>query len=135
MNFLKKILSSFSNSENQDTHSTENFLPIPSHYRYPQKGDIYESLRDQKVDYLVFWSAPYTDGGEGMLNKGEIIHIEDDPEVEKPRGSYATPENYETLEERLIPDNIRSDKKYRGYYLFIDTIALNETFKLVEKRQ
>src|SRR6266480_3217633 len=46
---------------------------IPEGIRFPQKGDVYESLKDQTVSYLIAWHGPFTTGGEAPLLKGERV--------------------------------------------------------------
>lgn len=46
---------------------------LPEGTRFPEKGDVYESLIDQTVDYLTAWAAPFTGGGKGTLLEGEQV--------------------------------------------------------------
>ena len=46
---------------------------IPSNYRFPLKGDLYESNIDQMIEFLTSWEAPFTGSGKSMLYKGEKI--------------------------------------------------------------
>lgn len=52
--------------------------------RYPQKGDVYESLIDQPIRFMTAWFAPYTGGGESTIYAGERIWIDSAPIDENP---------------------------------------------------
>lgn len=105
---------------------------IPDGIRFPRKGDVYESLVDQTVDYLTAWAAPFTGSGEAILRKGERVWIDTEPVDEKPIGTYAIPINYNELEERMVPGEEKNSPKYGGFYFFFKTVDLNERFRLVE---
>lgn len=105
---------------------------IPEGIRFPQKGDVYESLKDQTVSYLIGWRGPFTTGGESTLLKGERVWINSNATDEKPIGTYALPIEREKLEERMVPSEDRGDPKCGGFYFFLKTVELNENFKLVE---
>ncbi|MGD0339981.1 MAG: hypothetical protein ABSB78_14465 [Bacteroidota bacterium] len=105
---------------------------IPDGVRYPQKGDVYESLKDQTVHYLTAWAAPYTGGGDTTLLKGEQFWIKSEPLEKNPIGTYALPIEYKKLEERMVPGSDRDNSKYRGFYFAFTTVELNNNFKLVQ---
>ena len=105
---------------------------IPDGVRFPRKGDVYESLKDQTVSYLIGWHGPFTTGGAATLLKGERVWINSDATDEKPIGTHALPIEREKLEERMVPREDRDDPKYGGFYLFFKTVELNENFKLVK---
>jgi Zn-dependent protease with chaperone function len=42
---------------------------IPAGTRFPKLADVYEATRDVEVRYLTSWSAPFTGGGSGTLEK------------------------------------------------------------------
>lgn len=105
---------------------------IPDDIRFPQKGDVYESLTDQTVRYLIGWRGPFTTGGEATLLKGERVWINSNATDEKPIGTYALPIEVEKLEERMVPKEDRENSKYDGFHFSLKTVELNENFKLVE---
>ncbi len=105
---------------------------IPPNYRFPQKGDLYQSKFDQTIDYLTAWAAPYTGGGSGTLYKDEKIWIDSDSIEKNPIGTYAMPVNYQELEARFIPSNIRANAIFDCFYLYVDTKTLNENFELIQ---
>ena len=100
--------------------------------RFPQKGDVYESLKDQTVSYFIGWRGPFTTSGEATLLKGERVWINSDATDEKPIGAYALPVEREKLEERMVTREDRENPKYGGFYFFFKTVVLNENFKLVQ---
>lgn len=105
---------------------------IPEDIRFPRKGDVYESVKDQIVTYLTAWCAPFTGSGEAILLKGERVWINSDATDEKPIGAYALPVEREKLEERMVTREDRENPKYGGFYFFFKTVVLNENFKLVQ---
>lgn len=104
---------------------------IPDGFRYPQKGDVYESLMDQSVRYMTHWYEPYTGGGASTIQAGERVWVHE-PIHEKPISVYATPIAYHELEQRMVPTNDRSEPTYNGFSLSIDTMILLEKYRLVE---
>lgn len=109
----------------------ENSL-IPKNYRFPQKGDLYESKIDQTITFLTAWKAPFTGGGKSTLKKGDKIWIADKPTNDKPTRTYALPVDYKLLEERMVSFSDRNSPKYGGFYFSVSTIDLNEKFTLVQ---
>lgn len=101
--------------------------------RFPRQGDIYEATVDQDVDYLIAWSAPLTGGGQATLYKGERIRIDIDPGEPEPLGVYALAVDYQQLEQRMVPDDVRTRAKYDGFYFHVKTAALNSRFVLIEQ--
>ena len=106
---------------------------LPKDTRYPKKGDIYESLDDIVVNYMTSYSAPFTGSGDGLLKKGEKLCVCTGPVGDKPINVYLNPLNYKTVESKMIPETDRTDPKYQGYYLSIETMVLVTKFNLVEK--
>lgn len=105
---------------------------LPENTRFPKKGDLYESLADQQIEYMTAWAAPYTGGGEGLLLKGERIWIHSEPRDEKPLGAYALPVEYEKVEERMVKAAERDTEKYGGMYFYFKTVELEKNFRLIE---
>jgi hypothetical protein len=105
---------------------------IPENCRFPRKGDLYESLEDQVVDFQTDWAMPYTGAGEGTLLKGERVRIEE-PRNDKPVIVSAKPVDYAKLEERMVPKQDRECPKYGRFYLRLKTMDLNTRFRLVKK--
>jgi len=105
---------------------------IPAAARFPRKGDLYESLRDQSVGYVTAWAAPYSGGGEAALLKGERVWIHADSAEEEPVGAYALAVEYDKLEERIVPREEREAQKYGGFCFYLSTVDLNRNFRLVK---
>lgn len=96
---------------------------IPAGTRFPKKGDVFEATRDVEVRYLTSWSAPSTGGGSGTLKKGERVIINFEP-LPRPIAANATAINYSHVEEGMVPESDRSNKKYAGFYLALKTLAI-----------
>ncbi len=107
---------------------------IPEGTRFPRKGDVYESLEDQTVDYRTEWAAPYEGGAQTTLFKGERVRVNWVPDEAKPVGVSTVPVEYKKLEERIVPRQERESSKYGGFYFYFTTIELNTKFKLVKAR-
>jgi len=105
---------------------------IPDGLRYPQQGDVFESLVDQPIRYMTAWRAPFTGGGDSTILAGERVWIDSAPSHEKPISVYALPIEYEKLEKRMVPIKERSAAKYNGFYLSIVTMVLLEKYMLVD---
>lgn len=104
---------------------------LPEGIRFPQKGDVYEALRERPVEYLTAWAAPFTGSGTGTLHVGERIWVHSETREEKPIGTYALPVAYRELEERMVPAEERGAPKYGGFYFYLSTQELNTDFKLI----
>ena len=104
---------------------------IPKDVRFPKKGDVYEALSDIQLDYFTLWGAPLTGGGKSTLFKGERVWIDQSPNQTKPNGVYAIPVEYEKLESRIVPDEVREKEDYSSFCFCIDTVVLNQKFRLV----
>jgi len=83
---------------------------------FRKKGDVYEATPDVEVSYLTSWSAPFTGGGTGTLNRGERVMIEN-AFLARPISVNGTPIDYARVEERLIAQRERSNPKYDGFRL------------------
>ncbi|MBF0328564.1 MAG: hypothetical protein HQL10_05365 [Nitrospirae bacterium] len=105
---------------------------IPQGYRFPQKGDLYEALKDMTVDYITAWSAPYSGGGETSLMIGEQVWIDAEIKEPNPIGAYALPVKYEQMEQRIVAKEERESPKYGGFHFYLTTVELNENFKLLQ---
>lgn len=111
-------------------------------YRYPVKGDVYESKFDQKIEIVTDLSMRYGGCGFGMVTilQGEQIRIDEEPEKRKPLSVYARPVNYKEFEIRNITDEMKSSKLFGSsffghycFYLSVETRILNENYILVEE--
>lgn len=92
--------------------------------RFPRNGEIFEAIEDVKIGYLTHWKALYTEGEECILRKSARIKVRVNDLEPEPVGVYADAVGYEKLEKEIIPENIRKDKKYNGYSLFVSTKVL-----------
>jgi hypothetical protein len=99
--------------------------------RFPLNGDVFEAIQDTPVRYLTHWSAPFTDGGSGVIPAGTRFRVfvhDSDPE---PIGVAAEPLERERIEQLLVPLSVRATFKYDGYSLSIGTDELNNLYRLV----
>ena len=105
---------------------------IPSEYKFPKKGYVYESLEDQNVEIEIWYRAPGSGSDDSVLFKGEQVWIyydtkEDAVEV------CALPLEYDVLELRMVSKDFQDLSFYSGFSIVIKTTILNEKFKLVRK--
>lgn len=105
---------------------------IPDNARFPEKGDVYESLKDQTVEYITEWAGPFSGGGEAMLFKGEQIWINSEQKDKKPVGAFALPVEYKKVEQRVVSEKERQSPKFGRLCFYFSTIELNERFRLVK---
>ncbi len=105
---------------------------IPAGTRFPKKGDVYEATEDVEVNYLTSWSAPFTGGGPGTLKKGEPVIIDYEP-LPQPIAANAKAINNAQVENSMVPESDRSNSKYAGFYLVLNTLELSRDFKLVHE--
>jgi hypothetical protein len=106
---------------------------IPAGTRFPKKGDVYEAIEDINVHYMTAWAAPYSGGGEGILHAGDRVLVSYDPTYPQPVAVYAQAVDYARVEERMVPESDRSNKKYNGFYFFLRTADLSRIFRLVHE--
>lgn len=123
---------SVGNPEAQWAREYEQSL-IPEGTRFPKKGDLYESKRDQTVQFMTAWAAPFTGGGEAILYKGERVWVNDAPRGDRPLGTYALPVEYREMAERMVPIEQRKSRKFEGLYFYFKTLDLNTDFTLIEE--
>lgn len=107
---------------------------IPPGFRFPRKGDVYESLEDQTLGYFTEWAAPYSGGGETKLFKGERVRVEEAPLHDRPVSVGAAPVEYKKLEARIVPEEERKSPKYGYFRFWLSTVDLNTKFRLVSAR-
>jgi len=105
---------------------------IPSNYRFPRQGDLYQATESFEIDYMTAWEAPYTGSGTSKIEKGEKIWIDYEHLDPKPISTYALPVEYKKLERRMVPSTERDDPKFGGFYFHISTTTLNEKFNFIQ---
>jgi hypothetical protein len=106
---------------------------IPAWTRFPKKGDVYEAAEDLQVDYLTSWAAPFTGGGTGTIKSGERVIVDQDILLPRPIAVYVKPIDYAAMEERMVPESDRANKKYAGFYLSLKTADLSRHFRLIHE--
>jgi hypothetical protein len=80
-----------------------------------KKGDRFTTVDDTPVHGLTVWGAPYTGGFRCVIPKGTVLVVAHDP-VTGALGFTVVPEEYEKMEEVLVPEEDRTSRKYGGYY-------------------
>lgn len=113
-------------------------VPIPGVLQLPPgatqavpKGLDWEALDDTPVSYIIWYKAPYSDGGEAVLPKGERLLI-DRHARDRPIYTGCEALRHAEMESVLIPEHTRKSRKYNGYGLGIRTAVLNRCCRLVE---
>ncbi len=108
---------------------------LPRGIVFPREGQIWQAVRDCEVGFLAWFSkaavaaqhhatptaqAPFFPCGAARLNRGEQVRIlaVDDP---KPLSVSFVPVRYAELEQRLVPEHIRSRLGYSHYQLSATT--------------
>lgn len=117
------------------TYKYERSLILPS-YRYPKKGDVYESKYDQQIELITDMAMRYLGGSLGtvMILNGERIKIFDNCGKKKPLKVYADPVNYHEFEKRIVRENMRNKNPIVNlFYFSVSTRALNENYILVNE--
>ena len=102
----------------------------PKGIRYPQSGDIYLCIKDAPISYMTHWMKPFTGGDKTVFPKDEQIKISD-VKQSKPTSVYCRALNANKMEELLVPQSDREQYDYNGYSLVVDTVTLNNNFKLI----
>ena len=84
------------------------------------------------VCYRTKWALLFTGSGEGALEQGERVIVAPLCTDQKPLNIYALPLDYDGVHRRMVPELERAKEKYRGFYLYLETVALNLKYKLVD---
>lgn len=99
--------------------------------RFPKDGDIFETVNDLAVTFLIASNGPYGSSGHGILPSGTRVRVSIHANDAEPVGVYATPIEEKIIETVLVPEADRSSSRYRGYSLFFKVAQLNRDFRLV----
>jgi hypothetical protein len=79
--------------------------------RLVRRGDRFRTTREVEVGVIYLMFAPsHTVGGEAVLPAGTIIIASD--QVPWAEGFGAYPEDYDELEDVLVPEALRSKEMY-----------------------
>lgn len=105
---------------------------LPPGLKSPKKGYVYKSLENLEVDTVFWFNAPGSGGDSAILEKGERIWIYANVEPQ-PLEIFARPVEYEALETRFVPEEIKGLTCYAGYSIVIGIEALNKNFKRISK--
>ena len=102
--------------------------------RYPKTGDIYISIKEAEISYMTHWMKPYTGGEKSIFPANEKIKIS---EISKPKptGVYCVALHSDKIEKLMVPQSDREQHDYNGYSLFVDTLILNQKFRLIDNNE
>ena len=106
---------------------------LPPDTIFPAAGQIWETIEDTPVTYIIWYKAPYSDGGEAVLPKGERLVIDRRATGPSIHASCEALRHAE-MESVLIPAHTRNSRKYSDYGLMIRTAVLNRCCRLVESQ-
>ena len=106
---------------------------LPPDTIFPAAGQIWEAVEDTPVTYIIWYKAPYSDGGEAVLPKGERLVIDRRATGPSIHASCEALRHAE-MESVLIPAHTRNSRKYSDYGLMIRTAVLNRCCRLVESQ-
>jgi len=95
-----------------------------------KKGQRYRTRADMEVLFCTTWRAPFTGGGRGTLRGGTVLIIDHDPPPHA-TGAACTPENYDEVEQYLVPEEDRNADKYGNFYLVLNFAILEEECDLL----
>lgn len=104
---------------------------MPTGLRYPRGGEVYEATTDVVVTYMTAHHAPFTGGGKAMLPRGERVRVSGFA-GERPISVYCDPLRYDALHQQIVPAEERANAYYSNYYLCIETVALNRSFRRID---
>ena len=96
-----------------------------------RQGERFVVTEDHSVQGLTHWLAPFTGGFEGTIPAGTIVVARYDQHPTAPAFN-AIPEDYEGLEEMLIPSAERSHGKYDGYSLTLFASDIGDWLLLLD---
>lgn len=99
--------------------------------RFPKDGEIFETIDDLAITFMISSNGPYSGSGRGVLPKGTHVRVHAYAHDPEPVGVYATPLDKKRLEQQLVPELDRLSGSYRGYSLFFKVAQLNRDFRLV----
>ena len=80
-----------------------------------KKGDRFVTTEETPAHCLTVWGAPYTGGFRCVIPKGTVLVVAHEP-VTGASGFTVVPEEYERMEEMLVPEEDRKSREYGGYY-------------------
>ncbi len=103
---------------------------LPKSIHFPVDGEIYEAIADSGVSYLTHHMAPYTGGGDAVLEKGTRIIIRN-PGAMRSSAVNAHPVNYDDIEKKIIPADIKENPNYGGYSISVRIKTLHKHFKRI----
>jgi hypothetical protein len=95
------------------------------------KGTRFRSCRDLKVNGIISYGAPFSDGFEGLLPASEVLVLDSDP-LPNARGMWHVPERYEHFETIFVPSHDRAHEAYGGYAVAINYEYVGEDIEVLQ---
>lgn len=92
-------------------------------------GQHWTVLDHLPVDGLTMWKVPLTTGFHCTIPPGTIVVVENDP-LPQATAVYCVPEDYDRLEQAVVPREDRLAAKYNGYALTIPLAAFRDKLAL-----
>jgi hypothetical protein len=93
-----------------------------------RKGDRFILTRDLATTGLSEWHAPATGSFETVLPAETVVVVNNGRRPGFP-GFGCRPERYEELEASLVPEEERSEEKYRGYYFVFNLADIGDSLR------
>lgn len=90
--------------------------------------------KDFETNVLTYWQAPATFGFKCIIPKGFLLKVKEDSS----HFSYyfeCFPENVEEFEQKLLPEDIRTDPKFAGYRIFLKFRDLGKNLEIHNKKE
>ncbi|HEV3272607.1 MAG TPA: hypothetical protein VGZ93_10545 [Candidatus Methylacidiphilales bacterium] len=78
------------------------------------KGMRFRTRREINVRGIIVFGAPFSNGFEGTLPKGEVLILDSEPR-DSAKGMWLIPERYKHFELLFVPERDRLNPDYGNY--------------------
>lgn len=95
-----------------------------------KKGQRFRAKHDIRLHGIIAFNAPYSDGFEGTLRKGDVLTVENDP-PKRATGVYAKPDRYAEIEAEHVPERVRRNPDYSDYAFAVSFKMLENDFESI----
>ena len=96
-----------------------------------KRGDRFEVLQDHATFGGTTWFKPYSGSFPCFIPKSTVL-IAGNDQLEGVPGFLVVAEDYRGMEEKLVPEEIRSQEKYAGYHFGFLTDDIGKILKRLE---
>lgn len=93
-----------------------------------KKGDRFVVINDLPTFGLTHWFKAYSGDFQCVIPKGTIL-IADYNQLEGTKGFGLIPEDYKTMEEKLVPNEIRRQEKYANFHFSFENSDIGKILK------